>query len=319
MDRVYLYVFLVAVFAQPVALHAQPVESPGDATVTSKVTVVGSVYCDRCFSNAFSRYSYFLPGAEVHIQCKFNADSPRTEELITFSVNRTTDKYGVYKLEIPSVDGLDCTDGPVIKSSCQATLLSSSSTECNIPASRNTVYEIQLKSKQSNLCIYSFSALSFRQTERNHTLCDQQTNLASLNSSKFFFSYGFSWPPLPQLPPLPALTFPPLPPFLSFPFPPCPFTTPPSSQFPYPTTPALQFPFPFMPLPPYPPIPSFFPQPPPPPTFNLGDPRTWMPHIPSVSFSPPPQPRPTFNPWDPRTWFPFYPPSQPAILQAQQP
>ncbi|GMH27407.1 hypothetical protein Nepgr_029250 [Nepenthes gracilis] len=305
---------LAALFAQALSLLAQPHQA---TATSSNFTVVGAVYCDTCFDNVFSRHSYFLPGVDVHIQCKFMANFPRTTESISFSVNRTTDKYGLYKLEMPSVDGVDCTDGPAIHSSCQATLISSSSSACNIPALKATAYEISVKSKQSNLCIYSFTAMSFRPMERNHTLCGKPTEeLPTFNSTKFLLPHGFPWSHLPLLPPLPKLPIPPLTPFPSFQYPPFPYARPPSLPFSFPNPPSL--PFPFSPLPPFRWAPLLLPPPPPSPTFNLGDPRTWIPNIPLFS-SPPPSPQPTFNPWDPRTWIPFPPPSPPTSPQNQHP
>ncbi|GMH02252.1 hypothetical protein Nepgr_004091 [Nepenthes gracilis] len=298
---------LAALFTHPLALLARP--SLVTAT-SSKITVVGAVYCDTCFNNVFSRPSYFMPGVDVHIQCKFMANFPRTAESISFSVNRTTDTYGVYKLEIPSVDGVDCTDGPAIHSSCQATLISSSSSACNIPASRATTYEISVKSKQSNLCIYSFTAMSFRPMKRNHTLCGEiSEECPTLNSTKFLLPYGLPWPRPPLLPPLPTLPNPSLPLFPSFLYPIFQSSRPSSLPFSFPNPPSL--PFLFSPMPPYPWDPSLLPPPPASPPFHQ---RTWKPNIPSVS-----SPQPTFNPWDPRTWIPFPSPSPSTSPQNRHP
>ncbi|KAJ6702170.1 hypothetical protein OIU74_013344 [Salix koriyanagi] len=122
MAPITILVFLAALLALPLALIAHPANNP-----TSRITVVGVVYCDTCSTKAFSRHSYFLPGADVHIQCTFKANSPKTRENIEFSVNRTTDRYGVYKLEVPEVDGVDCEEGFAIESVCQASLIGSSS------------------------------------------------------------------------------------------------------------------------------------------------------------------------------------------------
>lgn len=270
-------------------------------------------------------------GANVHIECKFKANSPGTTEQIEFSVNRTTDRYGVYKLDIPSLEGVDCSEGPEIQSFCQVKLIGSTSSACNVPGLSSTTNEITLKSKQSNLCIYSMSALSYRPRARNVTLCrNKKTRFLpySFNSSKFFLPNfppynGIYWPPLPQFPPFPRL-----PPFPSFPFSPLPPlpSLPPlpplPSLPPLPPLPSLP-PFPFppttIPKPPssssmYPPFPPFPPSPPLP-GYNPGDPRTWTPDNPFVS---PPRP-PGFNLGDPRTWIPNYPPAPPVTPQQQHP
>ncbi|XP_030959943.1 uncharacterized protein LOC126718110 [Quercus robur] len=303
MDPIILLV-LASLFIHPLSLIAQP------TNLISRITVVGVVYCDICSSNTFSRHSYFLPGADVQIQCKFKANSPKTTEQITFSVNRTTNKHGVYNLEIPTVDGVNCVEGLAVTTLCQVSLIRSSSAACNVPVLKTTSNVISVKSKQDNLCIYNLNALSYRPLKKNDTLCGNQQEFSrSLNASKcflpYFPPYGFPLPPLPQfpfppLPPLPPLPFPPLPPFSSLPFPPLP---------PFPS-----LPFPFPRLPPFPPTPSLF-SPPPPPAFNIRDPRTWIPNFPSLS----PPPPPTFNLGDPKTWIPYIPPSPSKNPQNQNP
>ncbi|KAL2529215.1 Pollen Ole e 1 allergen and extensin family protein [Forsythia ovata] len=139
----------------------------------SQIIVMGMVYCDFCSNNNFSKHSYFLPGVEVRIDCMFKAISPRTTEQISFSVNRTTDKYGIYKLEVPSVDGVQCARDKAVGNSCRASLIgiSPSSSSCNIPGYRTTSDEISIKSKQENTCIYSLSALNYRPSKRAIDLC----------------------------------------------------------------------------------------------------------------------------------------------------
>ncbi|KAF3618537.1 putative actin-related protein 2 [Capsicum annuum] len=138
----------------------------------SHITVMGMVYCDICSNNSFSRHSYFMPGVEVKIDCTFKAMSTRTAELVSVSVNRTTNRYGVYRLEIPSVDGIECAAEKAVGNSCRASLIGSSSSSCNVPGStRTTTDEITIKAKQANTCIYSLTALNFRPTKKNVALC----------------------------------------------------------------------------------------------------------------------------------------------------
>ncbi|CAN4079074.1 unnamed protein product [Withania somnifera] len=138
----------------------------------SHITVMGMVYCDICSNNSFSRHSYFMPGVEVRIDCTFKAMSTRTAELVSVSVNRTTNRYGVYRLEIPSVDGIECAVEKAVGNSCRASLIGSSSSSCNIPGStRTTTDEVTIRSKKANMCIYSLTALNFRPSKRNVALC----------------------------------------------------------------------------------------------------------------------------------------------------
>ncbi|XVE67660.1 hypothetical protein DITRI_Ditri09bG0005900 [Diplodiscus trichospermus] len=160
-----IIVFLLSfLFIKTLSLEPEP------AINNAQIIVMGLVYCDICSNNSFSRHSYFLPGAEVQIDCNFRAFVPKTREQIQFSVNRTTDKHGVYRLEIPSVDGIACAEA-AIASSCQASLVRSSSTSCNIPGYSSTADEIAIKSRHPNLCIYSLNPLNFRPSKRDPTLC----------------------------------------------------------------------------------------------------------------------------------------------------
>ncbi|XP_022880195.1 uncharacterized protein LOC111397477 [Olea europaea var. sylvestris] len=144
-----------------------------DSKSQSQIIVMGMVYCDFCSNNTFSKHSYFLPGVEVRIDCIFIAISSRTTERISFSVNRTTNKYGIYIFEVPSVDGVQCARDKAVGNSCRASLtgIRPSSSSCNIPGFRTTSDEISIKSKRENTCIYSLSPLSYRPSKREIDLC----------------------------------------------------------------------------------------------------------------------------------------------------
>ncbi|XP_044465785.1 major pollen allergen Lig v 1-like [Mangifera indica] len=138
--------------------------------ISAHITVMGFVYCDICSNNTFTEHSYFIPDAEVKIDCKFQASSPKTKEVITISVNRTTNRNGLYRLDIPSVDGIACAEA-AITSTCEASLLWSSSGSCDVPGYRTTTDQIAIKSKQANLCIYSLNPLNFRPSKIDYSLC----------------------------------------------------------------------------------------------------------------------------------------------------
>ncbi|KAL5581412.1 hypothetical protein UlMin_013854 [Ulmus minor] len=163
-----IFLFLISsLMLKSLFLEARPARR-----TNAHIVVMGFVYCDICSNNSFSKHSYFIPGAEVRIVCIFKAISSKTSEQISFSVNRTTNKYGFYKLEIPSVDGIKCAEeSTAIVSSCQASLLRSSSSSCNVPGYKATTDEIAFKSKQANLCIYSLNALNFRPPTKEISLC----------------------------------------------------------------------------------------------------------------------------------------------------
>ncbi|KAJ0230542.1 Pollen Ole e 1 allergen and extensin family protein [Hirschfeldia incana] len=145
------------------------------AKPNAEVTVMGFVYCDVCSNNTFSTHSYFMSGVEVRIVCRFKSASSRTNEMMTFSANRTTNEFGLYKIAITS---LDCADVDNLASSCQASLVgrgrSSSDRSCNVPGYRTTTDQVVFKSKRSNLCIYGFNALNFRPFKRDLSLCGKK-------------------------------------------------------------------------------------------------------------------------------------------------
>ncbi|KAK4423966.1 hypothetical protein Salat_1979500 [Sesamum alatum] len=169
---VYLFFFLANPFINyPVLLLAQPPQP----TSSSHITILGSVYCDVCYRNTFSKHSYFLPGVDVHVECRLKASSTWTTQDISFSVNRTTDRYGMYKVDIPSVDGVDCTQVATIQSFCQASLMPTSVSGCNIPSRRSTsTHQITVKSKQNHICTYTLGALTYKPSTPNVSLCGNQ-------------------------------------------------------------------------------------------------------------------------------------------------
>ncbi|KAJ8634117.1 hypothetical protein MRB53_027453 [Persea americana] len=76
-----ILLILVSSFTALVPLEVEP-------KFISKIAVMGTVFCDTCSNNTFSKHSYFLPGVEVHLECKLKANSTADED--SFSVNRTT-------------------------------------------------------------------------------------------------------------------------------------------------------------------------------------------------------------------------------------
>lgn len=110
-------------------------------------------------------------GAEVRVDCRFKAAFPRTAELISFSANRTTNRNGVYKLDIPSVDGINCAKEAEFLNNCRASLIRSTSPACNVPSFITTSNEFSVKSQEANLCVYSMYALSFRPSKKDLAIC----------------------------------------------------------------------------------------------------------------------------------------------------
>ncbi|KAJ0988780.1 hypothetical protein J5N97_007136 [Dioscorea zingiberensis] len=259
----------------------------------SNITVIGTVFCDACSSNNFSKHSYFLQGVKVLVDCNFRVNSTSKEE-ISIRVIRSTDEHGVYRLDIPPVDGFECREGKQMESFCHASLVeSSSSSFCNLPNLRSSTEHVAMKCREGRACLYNLNALSFRPEKKDSNLCgtNEDSKSTGLNVSLFFWPPSFPFPlpfsppsfpfPLPFSPPsapsfpLPLPFSPPSPPPFPFPVPPLlPPLSPLPSLFSPPPPPPPILPFPFPPLPPLfpsPPMPS-----PPPPSFSLRDPRTWF-------------------------------------------
>ncbi|CAA6659994.1 unnamed protein product [Spirodela intermedia] len=234
-----LFLFLAALAAaglEAAVAGARP--KPG-----SNITVMGTVFCDICANNSFSKHSYFLRGAKVRVECSFKAAGAAREE-ITISVERTTDRFGVYRVDVPPVDDFQCREGREIESFCRANLVRSSSPLCNVPGLSISSEHVGVRCAEANFCVYNLNALFYRPAKRDFALCGAAPAAGtgeqlsdSFGSSLFFWPpfppFGFPWP-FPHWPPFP---FP-------FPFPtPTPRPLSPSLPLPQPTA-VLSFPFP---------------------------------------------------------------------------
>ncbi|XP_040383744.1 uncharacterized protein LOC102701853 [Oryza brachyantha] len=171
--------------------------------LSNNITVVGSVYCDACSNNTFSKHSFFLKGARVLIQCNFKVNSSMAEEL-SLEAERTTDQHGVYKLDVPAADGFECREGHDLRSACRATLVRSSSAACNVPGLRGSTQHIALRSRATNACFLNLNALNFRPANRDGALCHG----AGAGAGGAFGSSLFFWPFLPLFWPPFRLPFP---------------------------------------------------------------------------------------------------------------
>jgi hypothetical protein len=187
----------------------------------------------------------------VLIQCNFKVNSTTSEQL-SLEAERTTDQNGVYKLDVPPVDGFACREGHELRSACRATLVRSSSAACNVPGLRGSTQHIALRSRATNACFLNLNALNFRPARCNGALCHGSGGSAgdAFGSSLFF------WPFLPLV----------WPPFRWLPFP-APGGAGGMVSFPWPfPVPKWLVPFlrpPFLPFPLYEPAPAYSPPPPP--------------------------------------------------------
>ncbi|XP_061979256.1 vegetative cell wall protein gp1-like [Populus nigra] len=301
--------------------------NPSEASHGKKLpsaVVVGTVYCDTCFQEDFSRNSHFISGAHVAVECKDEKSRP------SFREEAKTDEHGEFKVHLP----FSVSKHVKKIKRCSVELLSSSEPYCAV-ASTATSSSLRLKSRKEGTHIFSAGFFTFK-PEKEPFLCNQKPSIENRRefSSKEASLPSFDnptfppplqdpkttvlppLPPLPILPPLPQL--PPLPPLPGLPFlPPIPANTentkPTESrksttlpdekavqhpnQFGFPTPPLFP-PNPFQPPPIFPPIiqpPPLFPpilppnplQPPPIPSLPLPPiPSLPLPPIPSLPLPP---------------------------------
>lgn len=132
------------------------------------------------------------------IKCSFKVNSTSSEEL-SLEAERTTDKHGVYKLDVPPVDGFECREGHELRSACRATLVRSSSSACNVPGlgGSSTQQHIALRSRAAaNACFLNLNALNFRPAKRDAALCPGG---GAFGSSLLFWPFlPLFWPPYPS-------------------------------------------------------------------------------------------------------------------------
>ncbi|XP_037479143.1 leucine-rich repeat extensin-like protein 3 [Triticum dicoccoides] len=310
---------------------------PCQGSQGANLTVTGTVFCDACSSSSFSNHSYFLPDVKVRIDCAIRVSTTSKEE-IKITAEKTTDRHGAYRLDIPAVASLGCTTGGEAASFCRAAVLDNPSPLCDVPAVTTTAGHISFAARDPDACLYNLNSLYYRPGNKAGQ-CDgagaSTSATAALNTSLFYCPH-WPWPPIPfctprpWFPPIPFFT--PPPPAFPFPFPPIPFFTPPSpppAAFPFPLppwpwTPPASPPPPSFQFPHLPPIfstPSPPPPPPPPPAFPFPlppfpqlPPFPHFPPLPSL-YSPPPPPPPPSPPPPPPSFpwpfppLPFFPPT----------
>ncbi|XP_077211251.1 uncharacterized protein LOC143846639 [Tasmannia lanceolata] len=180
--------------------------------------VVGTVYCDTCFNQRFSKTSHFISGASVAVECGEAGLKSRFREEVK------TNEHGEFKVHLP------LSVGKHLKrlKRCSVKLITSSEPYCAV-ASTATSSSLNLKSRKKGLHIFSAGFFTFKPLKQPE-LCYQKpspTTSSKFSSMKTFFAYPdlptfpplnqnppiSILPPIPQLPQLPSLpTLPTLPP-----------------------------------------------------------------------------------------------------------
>jgi Pollen protein Ole e 1 like len=136
-------------------------------------------------------------GVRVLIQCQFKLRND-TAESISLQAERITDQYGIYKLDIPPVEGLNCIEGHAVMSACQASLVNSPSPYCNIPGMKGSSQHLAIRSKDTNVCFLNLIAMNYRPAKKNNFFCGNSMEVpkAGFSLSMLFWPYfPLFWPP----------------------------------------------------------------------------------------------------------------------------
>ncbi|URE39917.1 Glycosyl transferase family 8 [Musa troglodytarum] len=211
--------------------------------------VVGTVYCDTCFHQEFSKFSHLISGASVAVECGDAASGRGYSKVVT------TNRQGVFGVRLPP----RISKHVHLIESCSVKLLKSNEPFCAV-ASTATAAGLRLKSGRRGVHVYSVGFFSFKPLNEPE-LCYQKPVLEAEKQEQFSFFL-----------PLPTVTFQPSPPQGAggFPLfqpptllPPNPLqppasVLPPSPSFNLPPFPSSTLP-PALPFPRFPGVPSAFP------------------------------------------------------------
>ncbi|RWR72846.1 Pollen Ole e 1 allergen/extensin [Cinnamomum micranthum f. kanehirae] len=165
--------------------------------------VVGTVYCETCFHQQFSKASHFISGASVEVECG------DLRNKTGFLKKVKTNKHGQFKVHLPFSVSKHIKK---IKK-CSVKLISSSEPFCAV-ASLATSSSLHLKSRKQGIHIFSAGIFTFKPLQQPD-LCYEKPSLktSSLSPMKTFRPYPNipQFPPLNQSPPPPMVNLPPLP------------------------------------------------------------------------------------------------------------
>ncbi|XP_021905932.1 vegetative cell wall protein gp1-like [Carica papaya] len=197
--------------------------------------VVGTVYCDTCFHEDFSRSSHFISGASVEVECEDGTSRP------SFRQEVKTDERGEFQVRLP----FSVSKHVKKIKGCRVKLLKSSEPYCAV-ASTATSSSLHLKSRKQGIHIFSAGFFTFKpqnqpnvcnqkpSIQNSHEPISHKTGIPSTDIPPFPYPVQeplqpdlppqdpYHLPPLPLLPRLPPLPqLPPLPPLPGLPgFPP---------------------------------------------------------------------------------------------------
>ncbi|XWS47512.1 hypothetical protein CRYUN_Cryun14cG0158700 [Craigia yunnanensis] len=151
--------------------------------------VVGTVYCDTCFQEGFSKPTHFISGASVEVECKNGNSRP------SFRQEVKTNEHGEFKVHLPFSVGKHVKK---IKR-CSVKLISSSEPYCAV-ASTATSSSVHLKSRKQGTHIFSAGFFTFKPLKQPN-LCNQKPSVQDSKQVNTVNNLGFGQPNYPIFPP----------------------------------------------------------------------------------------------------------------------
>ncbi|KAD7479459.1 hypothetical protein E3N88_02595 [Mikania micrantha] len=129
-----------------------------DATEASEAVLVGTVYCDTCLHQQFSRLSHFISGATVTVECGgSDGGKPRFQEEVK------TDGKGEFRVKLPFSAGTHVDEIKL----CSVKLVSSNEPDCALAVvSTATSSSIRVKAKTPENHVFSSGFFTFQPLEQ---------------------------------------------------------------------------------------------------------------------------------------------------------
>ncbi|KAL5723285.1 hypothetical protein ACHQM5_006700 [Ranunculus cassubicifolius] len=160
--------------------------------------VVGTVHCDTCSQQVFSKANHFISGASVAVKCGHGTLKS------SFYQQVKTDKHGVFQVLLPTHVSKHL---QTIKG-CSVKLVHSSDSSCAV-ASSATSSTLGLMARKEGTHIFSSGVFTFKPLKQPE-FCNQKQNVAvdkEFNPSKALsLSLGLSmFPPMPTIPTIPNI------------------------------------------------------------------------------------------------------------------
>ncbi|GAA0166098.1 hypothetical protein Leryth_023322 [Lithospermum erythrorhizon] len=135
----------------------------------ASAVLVGSVYCDTCFHQSFSKASHFISGADVAVECSVTNTTPNFKKVVS------TNEHGEFRIHLP----FSVSKHVKKIKRCSVKLIKSSEPFCAV-ASSATSSALHLKSRKEGNHIFSAGFFTFKPLNQPE-LCGQKPSVQESN------------------------------------------------------------------------------------------------------------------------------------------